>query len=262
MNSATPGNPNGLGTYFGGLGWDQFYMPPDNNSTASGSITQINNDNPEAPVTIITATTAGLVNGGAVTISGVNGQDAINNTWIISNITPTSFALAGLPGSQAPSNGGAWTAFKTTGVHLQKLPAGYDSNSESANLNVLSQFDSTKYSLVSGGAVQSIGTIGTGVATVGSNTIQNVSTEIARQLVAGMLLAPAGPKTGTAKLFPNATTILRIEIGTADHNDSKIIMSNKATASGSPGEDGPGGSWSALWFEIQFEAGNHRRERQ
>ncbi len=29
-----PNGVNGLGTYFNGLGWDQFYLPPDNNMTA------------------------------------------------------------------------------------------------------------------------------------------------------------------------------------------------------------------------------------
>ncbi len=243
--NSTPENPNGLGTYFGGLGWDQFYMPPDNNSTASGTITQINNSNTAAPVTIVTASTAGLVNGGAVTISGVTGQTAINGTWIISNITPNSFALAGLPGDGTASSAGNWAAFKTAGVHLQKLPAGYDSISESPNLNVLSQFDSTRYSLVSGGAVESIGSIGTGVSTTGTNTITGVSTAIARQLAAGMLLAPANNLAGT-QLFPYGTTISRIEIGTAGSNDSTLIMSNKAAASGSPGVDGPGGAGCSL----------------
>src|SRR5262249_14693827 len=87
VNSPARPNPNGLCTYFGGLGWDQFYMPPDNHSTATGTISQINNSDTNGPVTIISASTAGLVNGGAVTISGVTGQTAINGTWIISNIT-------------------------------------------------------------------------------------------------------------------------------------------------------------------------------
>ena len=41
--STDPNGVNGLGTYFSGLGWDQFYLPPDNNTTAGGTITQINN---------------------------------------------------------------------------------------------------------------------------------------------------------------------------------------------------------------------------
>ena len=249
VNSTTPGNPNGLGTYFGGLGWDQFYMPPDNNSTASGTITQINNSNTAAPVTIVTASTAGLVNGGAVTISGVTGQTKINGTWIISNITPTSFALAGLLGNNVASSGGNWAAFKTTGVHLQKLPAGYNSISESPNLNVLSQFDATKYSLVSGGDVRNVDTHSTGVSTAGTNTITGVSTEWARELAAGMLLAPANNLAGT-QLFPYGTTISRIEIGTAGNNDSTLIMSNKASANGSPGNTAAGGSW--LFYGSQF----------
>jgi hypothetical protein len=247
VNSPSPPNPNGLGTYFGGLGWDQFYMPPDNNSTASGTISQIINPsspNNDIPVTIITTSTAGLVSGGAVTISGVTGQTALNSTWIISNITPTSFALTNIAGDGTTSSGGSWTAFRTTGVHLQKLPAGYDTITQSSNLNVLSQFDATRYSLVSGGTQANISTLSTGVSTAGSNTIQNVSTAIARQLVVGMLWSPVNPPSSQTPYFPNGTTISSIQIGTTGNNDSTITMSNKANASGSPGFPGAGGSWT------------------
>ena len=62
--STDPNSVNGLGTYFNGLGWDQFYLPPDNNTTVGGAIQQINTPL-GVPVTIITAPggTAGLVDG-------------------------------------------------------------------------------------------------------------------------------------------------------------------------------------------------------
>ena len=94
--STDPNSVNGLGTYFNGLGWDQFYLPPGNNATATDGIKQINNTIPDTPVTIITQnSTAGLQNGSAVKITGVTGQTDINGTWVISNLTPTSFALVG-----------------------------------------------------------------------------------------------------------------------------------------------------------------------
>ena len=91
-----PNGVNGLGTYFNGLGWDQFYLPPGNNSTAADSIKQIINTIAGTPVTIITQnSTAGLQNGSAIKIVGVTGQTDINGTWVISNLTSTSFALVG-----------------------------------------------------------------------------------------------------------------------------------------------------------------------
>ena len=54
--STNPNGANGLGTYFGGLGWDQFYLPPNNNSTAGGTITNSQQyPTTRVPVTIITA---------------------------------------------------------------------------------------------------------------------------------------------------------------------------------------------------------------
>src|SRR5262249_26761636 len=71
----TPGVPgaNGLGTYFGGLGYDQYYMPPDN--SPSGGIIAIANGNGEA-VQMTVGVTGGLHNGSTITISGVTGQTA------------------------------------------------------------------------------------------------------------------------------------------------------------------------------------------
>ena len=87
--STDPNSVNGLGTYFNGLGWDQFYLPPVNNTTVGGPINiQLihnnldGNNQPTVPVTIITVPggTAGLANGMAVTISGVTGGQNINGT--------------------------------------------------------------------------------------------------------------------------------------------------------------------------------------
>ena len=36
--STDPNSVNGLGTYFNGLGWDQFYLPPVTNTTVGGPI--------------------------------------------------------------------------------------------------------------------------------------------------------------------------------------------------------------------------------
>jgi hypothetical protein len=166
----TPGGANGLGTYFGGLGYDQYYMPPD-------------------------------------------------------------------------------TA-QTTGVHVQKLPAGFQVIADSENQNVQSSFDPTRYNLVSGGVKANISTVGTGVSTAGTNTILNVSNAIASQLVPGMLWSPVTARYSSPlqPFFPYGTTIASITVGMGVGNTSTITMSNDATLSGSPGgsnnDRGSGGSWT------------------
>jgi hypothetical protein len=253
VNTVSGSNPNGLGTYFGGLGWDQYYMPPDNNSTASGTIKQINNSDTNAPVTIITPDggTAGLVNGAAVTISDVDGQNAINGSWVISNLTSSSFALVGIAGNNVQSKGGSWKAIQTTGVHVQKLPSGSTVIAESENANTTSNFDGTKYNFVSGGTQAHIDTMSTGVATKDQNTIQNVSTAVARQLVAGMLLEEKFPVGNpNTPFFAPGTTILSIQLGTTDKNDSTIFLSTNATASGA------NGSWPFDGSQYQSTVGS------
>src|SRR5262249_59770478 len=127
------------------------------------------------------------------TIDGVKGQDKINGTWTISNLTSTSFALTGIVGNNVRSTDGTWKATSTTGIHVKKVPAGYDAIKQSANLNVPSQFNATKFNLLSGCDVLNVDTHSTGLATLGSYTITGVSTVWARQLVAGMLLKVAKP---------------------------------------------------------------------
>ncbi len=56
------------------------------------------------PIVVTTASTAGLVNGQTITITGVAGNTAANGTWAVSNVTPTTFQLVGALGN------GVWTA--------------------------------------------------------------------------------------------------------------------------------------------------------
>jgi hypothetical protein len=240
----TPGGANGLGTYFGGLGYDQYYMPASN--SPSGAITGIDNPNGGA-VTITTGGTAGLQNGMSVAISGIAGQTALNNTWVISNLTNTTFVLTNATGDGTTSSSGTFTA-QTTGVAVQKLPAGFQVIADSENQNVASSFDPTQYNLVSGGTKANIATIGTGTATAGSTDILNVSNAIAATLVPGMLWSPVNPPASNMPYFPNGTTIASISVGTGAGNTSTITMSAKANFTGSPGGTnngtGPGGSWT------------------
>ncbi len=246
--STNPNGVNGLGSYFGGLGWDQFYLPPDNNSTATSTITQVINSDTSGrvPVTIITTSTAGLVNGAAITISGLTKPNGptINGTWIISNVTPNSFALPGIAqdgNSVTLGTNPAWTAVPTTGVDVRKLAAGSDATALSPNVNSPSPFDSTKFNLVSGGTNYTIDTTSTGLATMGTTTITGVLATQALKMVAGMLWNPGGNLAGT-QLFPTGTTISSIAPdGTGTYT---ITMSAAATATGSPGFSGVGGSFA------------------
>ncbi len=245
--STDPNSVNGLGTYFNGLGWDQFYLPPDNNTTVGGAIQQINTPL-GVPVTIITAPggTAGLVDGAAVTITGVTGQTAINGTWVISNVTPApgnSFALVGIAGNGTMSSGGNFAAVKTTGIDVQKLAAGSDATALAPNVNSPSPFDSTKFNLVSGGTVYNIDTTSTGLATIGQNTITGVSAMQAVQMVAGMLWSTSS-NAASQQLFPTGTTITSIAPDGLGMGNYTITMSAAATASGSPAHMGVGGSFA------------------
>ena len=65
-----------------------------------------------SPIVITTsASTAGLVSGQTVQVSGVKGNTAANGTWIISNVTATGFTLNGSDGtaSGAYTTGGTWS---------------------------------------------------------------------------------------------------------------------------------------------------------
>jgi Bacterial Ig-like domain (group 3) len=241
-----PNGVSGLGTYFNGLGWDQFYLPPDNDTTAADSIKRINNAIAATPVTIITQnSTAGLQNGSAIKIVGVTGQTNINGTWVISNLTSTSFALVGSLSepSPNPSSGGTWTAVQTTGIDVQKLAAGSDATALSPNVDSPSPFDSTKFNLVSGGTVYNVDTTSTGLATMGQTTITGVLAAQALQMVVGMLWSPTNNAAGT-QLFPTGTTIVSIAPDGSGMGTYAITMSAPATATGSPGKAGVGGSFA------------------
>ncbi len=237
----TAGDPgsNGLGTYFGGLGYDQYYMPDDNNP--SGVIYLI--DNPASgTIKLVVPVTGALHEGSTIVISGVTGQTSLNGRWTItgvtSSLTVTNFSLnkkikedgteEEIKGDGVPSSGGNYQA-QTTGVHLQKLPAGYQVIADSVNQNVQSGFDATKFSLISGGTKANVETVGTGVATTGSDQITGVSAAQAAQLAPGMLWSPVNtPGPNPQPYFPNGTTISEIIQGTPGKNDAIIIMSNPA----------------------------------
>ena len=255
-NNTSVSTNNGLGTYFSGLGWDQFYLPPDSGAVTQGTITQVNNTDTSGnvPITIITnSSTAGLVNGAAVTITGVTEPNAsdpnknrINGNWIISNLTPTSFALVGIfqDGESISLTSAAWKAVQTTGIHVEKLAAGSDAMTLSANVGSPSLFDATKFNLESGGTVYNISTLSTGLATMGTPYITGVLAAQALQMTAGMLWSPAtnGPNGTGPKLFPNYTTIL--SIAPDGMGAYTITMSANATATGSPGSSTTGGSFA------------------
>ncbi len=221
--------PNGLGTYFGGLGYDQYYMPPEN--AAGGKILTVRNLKGER-VQLIVPVSGALHEGSTIVIDGVKGQTELNNTWVITEVasssTETNFFLKGVVGNGENSTGGTYAA-KSTAVALQKLPAGYQVISDSANQNVQSGFDATKYSLVSGGTKVTVDTLGTGDATAGSAEIKKVNADQAALLVPGMLWSPVNtPGPDGKPYFPNGTTIAKIIPGTPGNNDATIVMTNPA----------------------------------
>ena len=78
------------------------------------------------PIVITTASTAGLIAGSELSISGVNGNTAANGTWAVGNVTPTSFTLTGSFGSgkftKSPS--AAWTSSIYGDTVLSLVPTG------------------------------------------------------------------------------------------------------------------------------------------
>ncbi len=77
--------------------------------TASGTVTGASNPAPGNPIVITTASTAALVTGDTVTVSGVTGNLAANGTWTITVLSNSTFALNGSTASGAYVNGGTWT---------------------------------------------------------------------------------------------------------------------------------------------------------
>lgn len=248
-SAGVPG-PNGLGTYFGGLGYDQYYMPSDN--SASGGILSVSNPS-EGTVQITVGVTGGLHNGGTVILAGLTGQTELNGTWGITDVSGTAevvnFKLTGVKGNGVPSNGGTYLV-PNVGVDLKKVPAGYQVITESANQDVQSGFDGTRYSLVSGGIKTRIETNSTGVSTAGSNMITGVSATKAALLIPGMLWSAVNTDGPDPKpFFPNGTTIQSIVQGTPGNNDATIVMSHPANAARS------GQSWTFLGSQFQSKLG-------
>jgi hypothetical protein len=228
--STVPAGPgvNGLGTYFGGLGWDQYFLPPSN--SPSGPIYNIANTSQAA----VRITLAGNGHGGAlhdgmyVNISGVTaGQTAINGLHPVKIISNGVFDLTDIQGNgQGLTVNNPTYVAQTTGIPLEKLPSGYQAIADSPNVNSQSSYDSNQFTLLSGGVVARVDTFSSGVATKDSNQITSVLTDFAKQLVAGMLWSPDGG------YFPTGTTIADITLGTAGQRDSTITMSNKALKNG------------------------------
>jgi hypothetical protein len=264
MNDTTGGKPgvpgvNGLGTYFGGLGYDQFYLPPDN--SPSGAITSINNGG--GPITITVPNTGGLVSGATVTISGVTDQTtglpaAINGNWQINNLTLNTFQLMNSDGNTHKLTGGNYLV-PNTGIHIEKVPAGFQVIADSANNDVGSPYNANKYFLASGGTKAIITTNGTGVSTDTSTDITGVSYATAVQLAPGMLWSAVNAPNGKP-FFPTGTTIASIQIGTVNGSDSIIHMSAPAQFTGSPGgtngQTGPGGTWTFSGSQFTSATGS------
>lgn len=109
-------------------------------------------------------------------------------------------------------------------------------------MNSPSQFDSTKFNLVSGGTIYNIDTTSTGLASKGQTTITGVLATQARKMLAGMLWNPAF-NAASQQLFPTGTTVSSIAPDGLGMGNYTITMSAAATATGSPGFVGVGGSF-------------------
>ncbi len=83
-----------------------------------------------SPIVISTGSTAGLVNGDMVTISGVKGNTAANGTWTIAGLTGNSFQLVNSTGNGAyTANTGTWSSGVTV------TPVAGSSNSFTVTFN-------------------------------------------------------------------------------------------------------------------------------
>ena len=92
----------GTGFWSTGAGTIQYSL---NFNVPSTAITGFSNPNGKA-ITITTGSTVGLTPGEQITINGVTGgSQNINGTWTVTNITATTFDLAGLTGAVAGQGG-------------------------------------------------------------------------------------------------------------------------------------------------------------
>ncbi len=113
------------------------------------------------------------------------------------------------------------------GIDFDKLPAGYNLIALSPNAQTVSTYDDSKYQLVSGGNVARVNTVGTGIATKGSNQITGVSAAVIAKLAVGMQYQIVNFPTvgGTTPIFAQGTFI-------ADVSGTTITMSNPALQNG------------------------------
>jgi len=72
------------------------------------------------PITVTTAYTHNLYEGDRVVIAGVTGNDAVNGTFTITNVTSTSFQLVGSSGT------GTYTGGGTARLHLPNIRVSSD----------------------------------------------------------------------------------------------------------------------------------------
>jgi hypothetical protein len=73
------------------------------------------------PITVNTASTAGLHNGDMVAVSGVVGTTSANGTWQVADVTATSFQLVGSMGNGAYVSGGTWAVANGPVVPLSSV---------------------------------------------------------------------------------------------------------------------------------------------
>jgi hypothetical protein len=95
-----------------------------------------------------------------------------------------------------------------SGINFLKLPAGYNLFALAPDNFVASAFDANRFQLVSGGHIARINTMNTGaIAAVGSMQITNVSNDVIKQLVSGMLSIDG-------QYFAKGTKITQVDTGT------------------------------------------------
>jgi hypothetical protein len=99
------------------------------------------------------------------------------------------------------------------GIDFDKLPAGYNLFAVAPNNDTVSQFDPTKYQLVSGGNRVQVDTHSTGLVTEGSDQITDVDPVWAAQLAPGMQYKIVNwpLNGGTKPIFAQGTTITKVK---------------------------------------------------
>jgi hypothetical protein len=131
------------------------------------------------------------------------------------------------------------------GIDFDKLPAGYNLFAVAPNSDTVSQFDATKYQLVSGGDRVQVDTHSTGRVVEGSKQITDVDPVWAAQLAPGMQYKIVNwpLNGGTKPIFAQGTTITSVE-GTT------INVSTPALQDGP--DQSPGNQLSYTFAASQF----------